>query len=126
VPRQVFRFAVTVPAGTLQSAPQVTALALPERIVRRVRVRIPPGPRGNVGYQFTSGGLQVIPETVGSFEIADGEAIEYDLEGYLTTGAWQLTAYNLGTFPHTLGIRFDCDPITASNADLAFQPLPIS
>src|SRR6266851_102896 len=107
--REVYRFSVTVPAGTVQAAPQVTALPMPERVVGRVTVTVPPGPHGLVGFQFTHAGSQMIPVNPGQFLVMDGRTQAWELSDYITTGAWQLTAYNTGAFPHTLEIAFDCD-----------------
>jgi hypothetical protein len=109
VPREVYRFAVTVPHGTLKTTPLITALSMPERVVRKLTVTVPPGPRGLVGFQMTSGGAQVIPINAGQFLVMDGRTREWDLDDYMTSGAWQLTAYNTGSFDHTLEIVFDVD-----------------
>lgn len=123
--REVYRFSVTVPAGTLQSAPQVSPLTMPERVVRSVEVTVPPGPHGLVGFQFTHQGSQLLPINPGQFIVMDGRTRRWDIEEYLTTGAWQLTAYNTGSFPHTLEIGFECDLLPRSSTLAGFQPLPV-
>lgn len=114
--REVYRFPVTVPAGTLQANPQVTELAMPPRIVRRVEVTVPPGPHGLVGLQLTSGGQQMIPINRGQFLTPDGRTLEFDLDDYITSGAWELTAYNTGGQPHTVEIVFHVDTTQAALA----------
>lgn len=123
--REVRRFSVTIPAGTLQAAPQVSPLTMPDRVVRRVVVVVPPGPRGLVGFQLTHAGSQMIPVNSGQFVVADDERIEWDTEGYIDTGAWQMTAYNTGSFPHTLEVRFEVDLIQSVADLLGPQPLPV-
>lgn len=108
--REVYRFSVTVPAGSPQSAPQVTALPLPARIVRRVEIDVPPGPHGLVGFQLASGGSQIVPINAGAFVAVDNAHLSWDLENQIDSGAWQLIAYNTGAFPHTLEVRFLVDP----------------
>jgi hypothetical protein len=125
VARETYRFAVTVPAGTLQSAPQVTALQMPARVVRRVSIKVPPGPHGLLGIQLTSGGLQMIPINAGQFLTPDGVTLIYDLDGYIDSGAWQLTAYNTGAFPHTPEIVFEVDPTQAAAVLVGPQPLAV-
>lgn len=121
---ELYRFSVTIPAGTAIATPQVTPLTMPSRIVSRVVVRVPPGPRGTVGFAFSSGGVQMIPNNEGAWVVADDEKISWDLAGQIDTGAWQLTAYNLGAFNHTLEIRFECDP-TPQPANLqVLTPIP--
>lgn len=122
--REVYRFSVRVPAGTLQSAPQVTQLSIPVREVRSVEVTVPPGPHGLVGFQFTSGSGQVLPVNAGQFIVMDGRTRRWDLNDYMTSGAWALTAYNTGVNDHTLEIAFECDLVPAPAQLMGFQPIP--
>jgi hypothetical protein len=41
--------------------------------------------------------------------VSNGEIIDWPLEGQITSGAWQLFAFNTGKFAHTLEIRFLTD-----------------
>lgn len=109
--REVRQFQVTVATGTTTTAPQVTALTMPARIVRRVTVRVPPGPRGVVGFQLASGGVPFIPYNTGGWLVADDATIPLDLVGAIDTGAWQLIAYNTGTYTHDLFLTFELDPV---------------
>jgi len=106
---EVHKFAVTVPTGTTQAVPQVTQLAMPPREVVAVRVVVPSGPRGQVGFSLGSSGNPIIPYEPGAWIVADNEAIDWPLEGQITSGAWELRAYNLGKYAHTLEIRFLVD-----------------
>lgn len=107
--REVQAFQVTIPAGTAKASPQTTALTMPARIVREVEVLVPPGPRGNVGFQLAMAGNQLLPYTAGTFLVTDNEVLRWPLEGYPDSGAWQLIAYNTGIFDHTLYLRFLVD-----------------
>lgn len=118
---EVRNFAVLVPAGTLKAAPQTTALDMPARIAREVRVRIPPGPAGEVGWALGAAGVRVLPWGADEWIVADNEAIDWPLEGQITSGAWQLQAYNTGTYPHTLYVTFQLDP-PATGAGLGLAP----
>ncbi len=109
-------FDATVPAGTPQNAPAVISLAMPPRTVMTVEIRVPPGPRGVMGFQLASGGLQVIPATPGAFIVTDDEVITWQLANYLETGAWELIGYNTGAYDHTLHLRFLCDVIGLADA----------
>ena len=122
--REVYRFAVTIPAGTAQASPQVSALTMPGRVISRLLVIVPRGPRGLVGFRLTSGGEQMLPINKGSWVVVDGERLEYDLTDYITTGAWQLTAYNTGGFAHTLELEFHADLVPLPAELAGFQPLP--
>lgn len=103
---EVWRFAVTVLTGTGKAAPATFPLQMPDRAIDEIEIVVPPGPRGEVGFQLASGGIQIIPVTAGAFEVTDDEVIHWPLEDQITTGAWQMIAYNTGVFPHTLGVRF--------------------
>lgn len=107
--REVHSFDVTVPAGTLKAAPQVTNLGIPPRDVREIEVIIPPGPRGVVGFQLAAAGQQMLPYEPGAFFVSDHEKIAWPVEEQITSGAWQLIAYNTGQYPHTLEVRFLVD-----------------
>lgn len=109
--REVRSFEVSVPAGTPKAAPQVTSLAMPARVVRSVRVRVPPGPGGTVGWALGSAGVRVLPWGPDQWIVADDEAIEWPLEGQISSGAWQLHAYNTGIYAHTLYATFLLDPV---------------
>jgi hypothetical protein len=112
--REVHSFEVTIPAGTAKASPQVTDLAMPPRVVVEVEVVVPPGPRGKVGFQLGAAGVQMLPYQPGTFFVADHESIRWPLEGQISSGAWQLIAYNTGFFAHTLEVRFLVDlPATA-------------
>lgn len=120
---EIQRFAVTIPAGTLKSAPAVFPLEFLDRIVDQIQVKVPPGPRGEVGFQLGSGGLQIIPQTQGQFFVTDDETLTYALEDQIDTGAWQMIAYNTGAFNHTLEVRFFLRPVTDPSASAPFAPI---
>lgn len=106
---EIREFAVTVPAGTTAAAPQLTDLAMPARVVRSIRVRIPPGPRGNVGFRLAAAGTPIVPWNAGAWFVADDEVYDEPLDGMIDSGAWQCQAYNTGLVDHTLYIRFRLD-----------------
>lgn len=103
---EVRSFAPTVPAGTAQSAGWSADLSFPPRIVEGVDIRVPPGPRGNVGFYIGSAGTPIIPTNTGEWIITDDEKISFDLEDQITSGAWTFYAYNNGALPHTIYVRF--------------------
>lgn len=103
---EVRNFAVSVPAGTTIAAPLITPLAMPARTVTHVRVRVPPGPTGLVGWALGMTGVPVIPTNTGGWIVADDEVLEWDLIDQPDSGAWQLIAYNLGRNAHTLYVTF--------------------
>jgi hypothetical protein len=104
--REVHKFAVTVPITATPAAPQVSNLVMPPREILSLTVIVPPGTRGLVGFAIGAAGVPFIPYQPGAWIVADNEKIEWPLEGQITSGAWQMFAYNTGRYPHTLEIRF--------------------
>lgn len=117
--QEIREFAVTVPAGTPLSAPVTVPIRFPERIVRAVSYRVPPGPSGRMGWALTSAGTPVIPIQPGAYIVTDNQADTWQLEGYLDSGNWAVTAYNTGVYPHTVYLTFQLD-LTGTTA----PPLP--
>jgi hypothetical protein len=103
---EVYEFAVIIPASTPLAAPLTFNLGMPTRVVDEVEIVIPPGPRGEVGFQLGSGSSQIIPRAPGQFVVSDSETIHWPLEGQIDSGAWSLIAYNTGAFNHTIRVRF--------------------
>ena len=123
--REVRSFAVTIPAATLAATPYVEDLPMPARLVVEVRVRVPPGPSGLVGWALGSAGERVLPWGEGQWIVADNEAISWPLEGQIESGAWQLQGYNLGVYDHTIYVTFLLDPPGARVATGGIAPLEI-
>lgn len=123
---EVQYFAPTIVAGTPKSAPLTFSLAMPARTVRHVRIRFPPGPRGNVGIQLAMAGVNVIPVTAGAFIVADDEVIEWDVDNAPNSGAWQMIGYNTGALPHTIYLSFLVDIPQLTPTGLALAPLVVT
>jgi hypothetical protein len=123
---EVRNFQVLVPAGTAQESPLVTDLDMPARVVRGVRVRIPPGPAGLVGWALGSAGERVLPWGADQWIVGDDEAIDWPLSQQIDSGAWQLQAYNLGAFDHTLYVTFLLDLPGSSSTLPSTSPLLVT
>jgi hypothetical protein len=123
---EVREFVVVVANTATKAAPQVTDLLMPARVVREIRVRIPPGPRGEVGWLLGSGGQQIVPTNAGGWIVGNDETIAWVLQGQLESGAWQLIAYNTGTFSHTLYVQFLVDPPQLAAVALSPALMPLS
>lgn len=104
---------VTVAAGTLATAPAVTALPFADGVVTRLEIRVPPGPSGLVGFQVRHSGQRVIPYRDNTWIVTDDERLDWTLSEYPTGGAWQVAAYNTDVYDHTLYLRFHVDEIGA-------------
>lgn len=109
-------FQVVVSAGTTQAAPQVTPLLFEDGIVTKLTITVPPGPSGLVGFQIRHKGSQIIPYTGNRFIVADSRVIEWDLSAFPIASGWQVAAYNLDIFNHTLYFEFLIDELPAAEA----------
>ena len=123
---EIRSFAPSVPAGTLATAPVSLPLTMPDRIVQRIRIRVPPGPRGLMGFALTVSGGVIIPWGPAQWIIADDEIMEWDLTDYPTTGAWALLAYNTGQVAHTVYLQFSLYPLSARTDTGAWAPVTIT
>lgn len=106
---EVYPFAVTIPAGTLSTAPYTASMRFPTRIVRRITVRVPPGPAGFMGFQIASTGTPVLPSAPGTWIVTDNEDITWDVANMIESGSFQLIGYNTGVYDHTVYVRFEVD-----------------
>lgn len=120
--QEIREFAVRVPAGTGKAAPLVTDVGFPERIVTGVGWRVPPGPSGLMGWALTSAGAPVIPIQPGTYIVTDNQSGTWELGGYLDSGNWQVTAYNTGTYDHTVYLTFELDLPGAAMAPVPPPP----
>lgn len=109
MPAEVRNFAAVIPRATPIASPVIIPLTMPAREVRHVRVRIPPGPNGQVGFVLAMAGTAVLPTNTGQWLIGNDETIEWDLADQPDSGAWQLIGYNLGQLPHTIYVTFSLD-----------------
>lgn len=119
----VYQFACTVPAGTPIAAPLTIDTSMPPCVVERVDIRIPPGPKGTVGFRLTSDGTQVVPTISGQWVVTDDEAVPIPLTNQHDSGRWAFTGYNLGNYPHTVQVRYlvnlTAAPVTTTPAGSA-------
>lgn len=110
----VTALSATVPAGTAKASPVTIGLAVGTAIVDKIRWRVPPGPRGHLGWSLSMGGVQVLPDDAGAFVVADDEYDDWEIVGLPDSGAWQLTGYNTGTNDHTVYLYFFTTPVQLS------------
>lgn len=109
--REQFHYVVTVPAGTLKSAPQNEALAMPARTVTRINWRVPAGPQGTMGFLIGMGKVALVPQPTGTYVVADGNSGTWDIAEHPDSGGWSCIAYNTGTFPHSIYLTFWAETI---------------
>lgn len=119
---EIRAYTVTIPAGTLPTAPAQLDVSFPAMITDAIEWHQPRGAQGLVGWRITSGGAQVLPKNQGAFIITDGQQGTWALEDLHTSGKWEVTGYNTGTFPHSVNVRFHVRPITGAPV----QPSPLA
>lgn len=113
---EIRAFQVTIPPGTLASAPQITDTPFPPRIVREVEITVPPGPSGQVGFAIGVNGVNILPYGPGAWIVTDNEKINWTLEDQIESGAWQLIGYNTGQYSHTIYVRYLLDTVDSPQA----------
>ena len=123
---EVRTYQVTIPAGTLQASPVTISLPMPARIVTGLRWRVPPGPRGLVGWALSVAGSHVFPWGDTSWIVADDETDDIALTNVPSTGKWSLVGYNTGLLDHTVYLTFRLEPLTAPIVIAASGPLELS
>lgn len=99
-------FEVSIPPFTLIGSFQRTDLTFQDGRVDRVEILIPPGPSGLVGFRLAHSGQSVIPYTGERWFVADNVHLDWPLENFPTGGAWELWAYNVDIYAHTLRVWF--------------------
>lgn len=109
----IYQFSLTVPAGTAPGAPAVLPMALPSMEVVWVEWRVPPGPRGDVGFWIGSHGESIVPfsNQPNPWIVTDDEGAHWDLTAQMDSGDWELVAYNVGVRAHTVTVRFGLAPV---------------
>lgn len=110
------QYQVTVPAQTPIDDPQVTDLPVTQNTVVWVSWRVPPGPNGQMGFYLSMGGIQVVPAGTLNWVIANDEEQIVSLTNLPDSGAWQVTAYNLGAYAHSVTVRFAVTPVQVQAA----------
>lgn len=131
---EIQTFTITIPANTAPAAAITTDTSFNTRIVEGIEILLPRGLNGSVGIQILSSRMQAIPANAGSWIIGSGEVIKWPLEEQITSGSWQVRAYNTGRYSHTFFVRYLLQypnltpgtntPALISNAALSSAPAP--
>lgn len=106
VASRFYPFNLVLPAGVLVTAPVTTKVPLEDILLRRVDVRIPPGPRGSVGFYILLQGTPIVPwGNPPVWIIGDDEPLSFPVNTE-DNGGVSIVAFNIGAFVHTLYFRF--------------------
>lgn len=100
---------MTVPAGTLRTAPisQTVITGLVELF--DVRLLVPPGHCGQTGFAIAYNGRRILPYGDNNgWILADGERMTFDLGSEITAKV-SMVAYNEGKYDHTFYVLFHVD-----------------
>lgn len=103
---EIRQYGITVPAGTLDSAPAVFPMTMPPREVEALQIVVPPGPSGFVGFAVLVAGVRIIPYQSDLWIITAGENITWPLERMPNAGSWSVLAYNTGSLDHSIYFRW--------------------
>jgi hypothetical protein len=102
----VHPFSVTIPAGTLSTAPLVVPTVFAPNIVDHIEWVFPDGCNGLVGIQIGARNVPVVPGARAQFLIRSGSVGGLDVDEMHDSGDWSVIGYNLGVFPHTVQVTF--------------------
>lgn len=103
---QLWPLTVTVPPGTLQSAPQVTPWRTddaPE--LSYFDIIVPNGHNGLTGIKLLWSGTEIVPWDNTAFLTANDEKIHVEFGGYITVNALTVVTYNTDIFAHSFYLR---------------------
>lgn len=121
--QEVRSFEALCPPGVFALDPLVIPLEMPVRRVLNIRVRIPPGPNGLMGFAIGSAGTTVIPINDDEYIRASDEIFEWALTGQIDSGAWQAIMINEGIYDHTIYITFTVELPDLPAGATALQPI---
>lgn len=122
--QEIRHFQVLIPHGTAKTAGFSADMSFPPRFVSGIQIRVPPGPRGEVGFAIGSAGQAIIPYQQGQYIVTDDEIIDWALEGYVQSGSWTLFGYNTGQYDHTIYITFLLAILASASTGGGTAPIP--
>lgn len=119
---RVFQFTVTIPAGTLKTAPQTTSLDIDGWDLETLDLEVPPGPAGLMGFHVANNGVQWIPNSPGEWIVWDNRERSWQLTDQPNASGWQIVGYNLGDYDHTVIVRMHVN-LPASQQAVSTPPV---
>lgn len=102
---RVYQFTVTIPAGTLKTAPQTTSLDIDGWDLETLDLEVPPGPAGLMGFYVANNGVQWIPQGAGEWLVWDDVSKSWPLIEQPNASGWEIVGYNLGDYDHDVIVR---------------------
>lgn len=102
---------VVVEPGSSPSAPSTFSLAFNDWEVEAITLEVPPGPAGNLGFYLANNGVQWVPYSAGEWLIWDDHSQTFYPDAYPNATGWEIVAYNTGSYPHQIKVRFHVNQI---------------
>ena len=102
---RVYEADLLVPAGTPQTAPATFVIPLPQGLVGRVTLTVPPGHAGNTGFQLLWAGVPIVPYGGAGWIVADDYTDSWELDQDVNPGQLVMAGYNADVFAHTFFLR---------------------
>lgn len=124
---RIYTTSVTVPAGTLQAAPQVTPWVTEDNLINLIELEVPPGHNGLTGIRVMKGDTPLLPWNASSFIVANAYTNSWPVNEYLPTGDVTIQTFNTGAYPHTFYLRMtisDYDKSGGTSAGTPSQAIP--
>ena len=123
---RVESFVVTFPAGTPQANPLTVATPFNDGVVTAIRVRVPNGPMGTMGFTVGYSGQSIVPDTAGTWLVMNDEKWELPLSNNPTGAGWQLRGYNTDVFNHSVYIQYLIDELRVPTpSGSVIEPIPL-
>jgi hypothetical protein len=115
---RVYPLTVTVPAGTLASAPLSVPFVTEDNVIVSIEIEVPPGHNGLTGIRVMKGDVQLIPWGANSWITANDYVHTFPVNDYVPTSDVKVQAYNTGTYPHNFFLRMTMTLYTPPSAGL--------
>jgi hypothetical protein len=126
---RVYPLTLSVPAGTLPTAPQTTPFVTEDNVILTIELEVPPGHNGLTGIRVMKGDTQLLPFGANSWIIANDYSRVFPIDDYIPTGDIKVQAYNQGSYPHAFYLRMtmtDYTPLTAGKSNTEGAALPLT
>lgn len=124
---RIYPLQLSVPAGTLPSAPQITPWVTEDNVIVSIELEIPPGHNGLTGIRIMKGDTQLLPFASNSWIIANDYSRVFPIDDYVPTGDIKVQAYNQGSYPHAFFLRMTMTlytPLTAGSSPTDANAIP--
>jgi len=106
----LFRYSLTIPAGTTEAEPETDTVRIVHGILRHVSISFPPGCAALAHVAVLQHRHQIIPSNAGEYLAWDALTIDWPEDIPLAEVPYRLTLVGWNeddTYPHTGTFRFD-------------------